>query len=344
MTSLASIQQLQANSESKRTVVVKPIPKHLYSSVVLSFLEQAGQITEFKRIKKKLYAHYSTPTTAALAIQTLHGTTLPGTSIPVSVQLYQHQYAEWRHEKKETKREPERQTKKKSAPMTPATTTTPPRTTFTGRYLLQLLKIVASSIKAPNLHPLVKILTMKRKNHVKETCESFAATRALFDFDQRHRLNLRNGQKNIVAFVPGDGCRPYTASTLMLQVPNTWTIFSIDPALATNKASALTGAHPRLHCIGKTLESISLDDPPFSHALQHADVIVVLAVHSHAPLQAFWSSQLPSNVHKIAVSIPCCGDYGWLKTNDLQYQYIDGEIDSPGANTVLVYENIGRDK
>ena len=110
MTSLASIQQLQANSESKRTVVVKPIPKHLYSSVVLSFLEQAGQITEFKRIKKKLYAHYSTPTTAALAIQTLHGTTLPGTSIPVSVQLYQHQYAEWRHEKKETKREPERKT------------------------------------------------------------------------------------------------------------------------------------------------------------------------------------------------------------------------------------------
>jgi len=65
----------------------------------------------------------------------------------------------------------------------------------------------------------------------------------------------------------------------------------------------------------------------------------VLAVHSHAPLQSFWSS-LPVHLHRICVSIPCCGDYGWLSTGDLRERYVDHEIVGAGlgTDTVLVYE------
>ena len=44
---MASISELQARSLMAKTVIVKPVPRHIYSSVVCLFLEKAGQITEF---------------------------------------------------------------------------------------------------------------------------------------------------------------------------------------------------------------------------------------------------------------------------------------------------------
>ena len=74
---------------------------------------------------------------------------------------------------------------------------------------------------------LMRVLTGKRRCQAKEVCESFAATRALFDFDRKHGLGLRgNGGggsgKRVCVFVPGDGCRPYTACALLLQAPRSW--------------------------------------------------------------------------------------------------------------------------
>ena len=388
---MASISELQARSLMAKTVIVKPVPKHIYSSVVCLFLEKAGQITEFKRIKNKVFADFSTSTTAILAVEQLNNTCFSGSSIPVTVELYKHKFADWRAKtefnapdaklstnlQKNVVEEKQQQKVKENR----ATVIKKPKPTmFTGRYLLQLLKIVASSAtttsstsssptittttnnsnsngddnnddhdddnnndddnnsSSSSITELIKILTMKRKNHTKEICESFAATRALFDFDHHHHLNLRRGNKNVVAIIPGDGCRPYTSAALMLQVPKTWTVFSVDPAMG-KKVSKLY--HPRLHCIGSTLESLSFNEPPLNTMLMNANAVVILAVHSHAPLQTFWSSlqslQKISHIPKIAISIPCCGDHGWIQTKDLQYQYVDGEIKSQGSNTVLVY-------
>ena len=206
---------------------------------------------------------------------------------------------------------------------------------FSGRYLMRLLRIAGSTNTSSNT-TLVRMLTSRRSNHATEICESFAATQALFDFDRHHNLGLRQMQK-VAAFIPRDGCRPCTAAALLLQVPTTWTAFSIDPALASGKAAALLTDQPRLHLVPSTLEMLTLDEPPLCDVMAAADAVVVLAVHSHAPLQSFWS-RLPSSVLRVCVSIPCCGDYGWLSTDDLRQQYMDGEINSAGADTVLVYE------
>ena len=346
---MASVAELQHRAASKLVVVLRPVPKHIYTSLCISFLEQAGQIVEFKRIKSKIYATFSTTSTATLACETLNGKCVPGAgTVPVSVQLYTHNFAGWRSSPTPTKLEhptlpqptPSSEYQQNNKPATPTPTST---LHFTGRYLLQLIKIIASASSSPvaGNDKLIRVLTLKRKNHTKEICESFGCTRALFDFDRVQCLELRKGQKKVVAFVPGDGCRPYTACALLLQVPKTWTIISVDPAMNSEKALQLTKDQPRLHCLGTTLESISLDESPVSDALRHADVAVVLAVHSHAPLQSFWTKLSSLPIPKICVSIPCCGDYGWLATKDLQYQYVDGEINSRGANTVLVYASGG---
>ena len=77
--------------------------------------------------------------------------------------------------------------------------------------------------------------------------------------------------------------------------------------------------------------------PPRGPLAGAYDALVVLAVHSRAPLLSFWSS-LPTTLPRLCVSIPCCGDYGWLSTSDLRERYVDREVDCPVASTVLVYE------
>lgn len=148
-------------------------------------------------------------------------------------------------------------------------------------------------------------------------------------------MNLRKGNKKVVVFVPGDGCKPYTSAALLLQTPQSWTCISIDPALKTNKTVTIDQNEPRLCIQPIALEEMDLTEPSIANRLNEADAIVVLAVHSHAPLQSFWS-KLPANKLRICVSVPCCGDYGWLSTNDLKEKYMDHEIESQ-ANTILVY-------
>ena len=213
---------------------------------------------------------------------------------------------------------------------------------FTGQHLITLLRIAGNSTNTRTA-ALVHLLTKKRTNHAKEISESFGATKALFDYDRKNKLQLRQGNKKVVVFVPGDGCKPYTSAALLLQTPSTWTCVSIDPALKTNKTTTIDQDEPRLCIRPMLLEEINLMDDLFIfNLLREADAIVILAVHSHAPLQSFWSKLLCDwkNKIKICISIPCCGDYGWLSTNDLKEKYVDYEIESSGANTILIY---GRD-
>lgn len=178
------------------------------------------------------------------------------------------------------------------------------------------------------------MLSKKRSGQAKEISESFASVHALLDYDRRHRLQLRS--KRVFVFVPGDGHRPYTAGTLLLQAPPSWLVWSIDPLLrhkghkGLGKADALAESQPRLRIVPQLLEEFDL--PNFAQC----DAVVVLAVHSHAPLLSFWAS-LPTHIPKICVTIPCCKDYGWLADTDLQVSFVDDEIASPKAKTVYVY-------
>jgi hypothetical protein len=194
----------------------------------------------------------------------------------------------------------------------------------TGRYLVKCLRL--SGTPNEGTKRMVQVLAQKRSNQAKEISEIFGCVEALLDFDRKQNLKLR--QKRVCAFVPGDGCKPYTSIALLLQTPPSWEVYSIDPMLRTTSCAL----SPNLRLSPQKLEDFEL--PDFSDF----DAIVILALHSHAPLLSFWSTlhghapQLPS----ACVSIPCCADYGWLSSHELQISYVDNEIMSP-QNRVNIY-------
>ena len=347
---MASILKLSTKANKKCTVVIKPIAKHIFTSTILLFLERVGQIIDVTRRRNTLFATFSTSETAALAVSQLNNQSIDNTM--VTVELYTHAFFSATPEKEVlitwAKKDDAsaKETKKNNAatiplPIIPSKSKSKSKPSksksssfFTGQHLITLLQIAGNSTN-PRTTALVRLLTKKRTNHAKEISESFGATKALFDYDQKYQLNLRKGNKKVVVFVPGDGCKPYTSAALLLQTPQSWTCISIDPALKTNKTVTIDQNEPRLCIQPIALEEMDLTEPSIANRLNEADAIVVLAVHSHAPLQSFWS-KLPANKLRICVSIPCCGDYGWLSTNDLKEKYIDYEIESQ-ANTILVY-------
>jgi hypothetical protein len=116
--------------------------------------------------------------------------------------------------------------------------------------------------------------------------------------------------KCVVCYVLGDGRHPQCASLLSTYTSD-WTIHSIDPMLDT---SAPVAANVHLHAIRSE---------KFRAVRSKASLSVVLAVHSHAPLDEFWR-RLPANRPKIAIALPCC-----------VRQYV------PGLSPVLTYRDEG---
>ena len=64
---------------------------------------------------------------------------------------------------------------------------------------------------------------------------------------------------------------------------------------------------------------------------------IVVACHSHAPLQEFWD-RLPSP--KIAISLPCCGKTWSLLSETSLYEYEDYEVFSPKRRVFLYAKGI----
>eukprot|EP00915_Cephaloidophora_sp_WS-2016_P011927 GHVH01017368.1.p1 GENE.GHVH01017368.1~~GHVH01017368.1.p1 ORF type:complete len:371 (-),score=45.49 GHVH01017368.1:25-1137(-) len=59
---------------------------------------------------------------------------------------------------------------------------------------------------------------------------------------------------------------------------------------------------------------------------------VVVSCHSHAPLDEFWERMAGNS---ICVSLPCCSDYGMVKTGKIVIEYQDYEILSPKRHVIV---------
>jgi hypothetical protein len=197
---------------------------------------------------------------------------------------------------------------------------------FTGLYLVRLLRLWRQKRENAAALPLLRIVTAPRSKQTKEVCESMGVVQALFDFGNAHQLELM--QMKALVFVPGDGNRPNTAAALCLQVPDSWRIYSIDPALHKFETSTLGAAASRLHVVPTMLEDFVVP------AERGFDICIVLAVHCHAPLTEFWA-RLPRCMPAVCVSLPCCGDHGWL-SSEPQAITKDPEIPSQ-KNTLFIY-------
>ncbi len=130
---------------------------------------------------------------------------------------------------------------------------------------------------------------------------------------------------NVACYVIGDGVLPQCAALVSTLSPF-WNIYSIDPALRVNRRFVLAKLPKNVTVCKLTAEEfgsnlqplgppplgppppgLPLDIPlvPSGHIHLKASLSIVLAVHSHADLNAFWQ-RLPPDRPKLAIALPCC--------------------------------------
>lgn len=156
------------------------------------------------------------------------------------------------------------------------------------------------------------ILEQRLFPDAKEITESMAAYNAI-----RNKARLFNlGDPNVVLIAVADGNTPRTAA--MFAYRTAWQCVSIDPRLV--KAG---WPIKRLTCWQKRIE----DCEP-----QHFSKLVIVAVHSHAPLDIV-CARFTSD-ERVVVAIPCCVKQERERAPD--FAYIDKGIWSP-KNKILVW-------
>jgi len=104
---------------------------------------------------------------------------------------------------------------------------------------------------------------------------------------------------------------------------------SVDYCFGILVVRQLTVSFNKITLLACPLEAIDLKASPMRELLQDASAVVVLAVHSHAPLQAFWQQLLQFDVILRPV-FPCLaagsGDpKQWKQQDSDLYQRLMGE-------------------
>jgi len=129
--------------------------------------------------------------------------------------------------------------------------------------------------------------------NAKEITETMGILECLY-----YKLNVNRQSPTTTCYVLGDGTTPRTAATVVIS--SLFTVYSIDPILKT------TSKHIKDKNIKSLQERLNIckcKSEEFTNINKTATLSIILAVHSHAPLNEFWL-RVPSP--KIAISIPCC--------------------------------------
>lgn len=168
-----------------------------------------------------------------------------------------------------------------------------------------------------NCNSAEKMLRYKLYPNAKEITEAFAA----FDATTRLPAGYEWNNPEVTAYCVGDGVRPRAA--MMFALRTAWTTYSIDPRL-----SPIHYPIQRLTLIRKRVEEV---------VLVCADRVLIVAVHSHAPLTAA-INRLGGSYHTAVIAIPCCIDQSY-PPQPPDHRYRDEAISSP-MNEVLVWEKI----
>lgn len=220
--------------------------------------------------------------------------------------------------------------------------------TPTGAYLLKLLETCTSN---SSRNPLIDFLVQKRfgTKQSKEISESMAIVNALWKLGSL-TSTIWTEKQGVRVYVLGDGKVPFTAVTLALYFPSSWEYISIDPLLDEGLAGLATCVEARsikMHtclsqeykvedCAPPLVPAVPSDESsaalPTDPTLQ--PISIVVACHSHAPLQEFWDRvQAP----KYCIAMPCCGK-GWSSLQQPSlYEYDDYEVFSPKRRLFLYH-------
>lgn len=174
-----------------------------------------------------------------------------------------------------------------------------------------------------------------KSQHSKELSESMAMVNAvkklasLSDETCKIMTACRISRK-VIVYVLADGKQPYTAACLALYMPPHWEFVSIDPIMDFDP-TRLGDAGQRIACERKMSQDYMVDT-------REDTVSIVIACHSHAPLQEFWDRL---EGPKFCVNMPCCKAKEWSHLTDKPVcEYEDYEVFSPKRFIKLFYTSI----
>lgn len=191
---------------------------------------------------------------------------------------------------------------------------------------LYLTRLIALTRTVAATDPLLAIITNTTiAKYAKEASEAMAMVDAI---ERAWKLLLPQRPVHAQVFVLGDGKQPFCAAACCLHLPQ-WEYHSIDPIL---EAVDVGGYADRFHqCKMLSQDFIILPST-------HIDAInIVIACHSHAPLEEFWH-RLPSP--KIAVAMPCCADYSILRHSMPLMEFEDFEVYS-AKRRISIHADLG---
>jgi hypothetical protein len=200
-----------------------------------------------------------------------------------------------------------------------------------GLYLSRLIHLMS---QLPRDDPAVRLLCDVRtigKKYAKEISEVMAMVDAVErGIKMTYHQPSQSIDGNIRIFVLGDGIKPFCASALALHyslLPNysNFSFISIDPLL--KPIANLFQHHPIEQFCGKS-EDYTIDSSV------NTTLDVVVACHSHAPLEDFWNRLIALNSMKsaaaaakiIAVAMPCCADFSNLASETPICSFEDYEV------------------
>eukprot|EP00980_Cylindrotheca_fusiformis_P004826 scaffold1034_cov127-Cylindrotheca_fusiformis.AAC.7 len=219
-----------------------------------------------------------------------------------------------------------------------------------------LVELVANNYLPPgNKSKMARSGGVFGNRYAKEITESMAMVdaveRAMKLCLGRSTLSFSNNEDLCVrVYCVGDGKYPVTAATMALNYPHPgWEFISIDPLLQPLNINADPGNYQHHQLIQVAGKSEDYQLPPLPTPSQPGDdgdvqyVDIVVACHSHAPLQEFWDRILKRNANSIgscraiAIAMACCANYSDLNQSPT-FEFDDYEVYSP-KRRVIIYSD-----
>ena len=190
-----------------------------------------------------------------------------------------------------------------------------------GLYLSRLIGLLQ---KWPRDDPLVELVsnTERINKYSKEISESMAMVDAVERATKLCLGQSAESLKQVRVYCVGDGKQPLTATTMALSYPYpNWEFVSIDPILEPISIHKNCNNDRRPHRMVQ-VAAMSQDyeipklPPPLDDISNDLFVEIVIACHSHAPLQEFWNRllqrRIASSHRALAITMACCANYSDL--------------------------------
>jgi hypothetical protein len=184
-----------------------------------------------------------------------------------------------------------------------------------GLYLTRVIQLTRS---IPLSDPLLQlVLNTNNLIHPSKYPKEISEAMAMVDAVQRALKNTKisyNKSGSVSVFVVGDGKTPLCAAAVCLHLPSHFQYYSIDPILKPISLDTTAGSSSRAEYGNRFHQFTGFSqDFPLLPDNSDSSLSLVVACHSHAPLQEFWT-RLSSP--KIAVTLPCCAHYSDLEEEE----------------------------